>query len=143
MTTRQEILGEIKSTLENIVDSSDNQIFKFIGDTQSPINLDTVPLPAIFYYSGREIRLESDDRAVIGKENWEWYITLEVWAQNTDMEELLEDIHEALYSNYTLGRHAEWSERMGVDFVTIDPAEHLQAMVIPYRVIYRHNLGNM
>lgn len=143
MTVRQEILAEIKTTLENIVDSSYNQVFKFVGDTKSPINLDTVPLPAIFYYSGREIRIETDDRAVIGKENWEWYITLEVWAQDMDMEELLEYIHEALYANYVLGNHAEWCERMGVDFFTIDPNEQLQAMVIPYRVIYRHNLGNM
>lgn len=143
MTTRQEILAEVQTTLENILDTSDVQVFKYIGDSKSPIELDTIPLPAIFFYSDKEIRIENDDRAAIGKENWEWYITLEVWAQDKDMEELLSFIHTAMYTNYTLGHHAEWCERVGVDFFTIDPTAQLQAMVVPYKIIYRHVLGNM
>jgi hypothetical protein len=143
MTTRQEILAEIQTTLENIVNSNGDRVFKFVGDTRSPINLETVPLPSVFFYSGRETRITDGIEAVIGKENWEWVITLEVWAQDNDMEILLEYIHEAMYANYRLGNHAEWSERMGVDFFTIDPAQQLQAMIIAYRAIYRHDLGNM
>lgn len=143
MTTRQEILAEIKSTLEDIVDGNGDKVFKSVGDTRSPIELETVPLPSAFFYSGRETRINEGVEAVIGKENWEWIVTLEIWAQDLDMEELLEYIHEAMYANNTLGNHAEWSERMGVDFFTIDPAQQLQAMVIAYRVIYRHDLGIM
>jgi hypothetical protein len=143
VSKRQSILDEVKRTIENIVDANNDAIFKYVGTIKSPLQLDTIPLPSVFYYSDKEVRLENDDRSVIGKENWEWYVTLEVWAQDKDMEKLLEWIHEAMYANYRLGNYAEWSERMGVDFFVIDPTEQLQAMVIPYKVIYRHDLGNM
>jgi len=48
-----------------------------------------------------------------------------------------------MYANYKLGNYAEWSERMGVDFLTIDPTKQIEDMIIPYRIIYRHTLGDM
>jgi len=142
-TKRQDILARIKTDIEAITDDSDNTVFKFVDITKiPPTSLDVVPFPSCFIYSDRETRLE-DDRAVIGRENWEWYVILEVWALDKDMEELLEYLHEKLFSDYTLNSLASYCERMGVDFFTIEPTRRLESMVIPYRILYRHTQGDM
>lgn len=142
-TKRQTILTAIKTILEGIVDGSGNRRFPHVEVSRiPPTRLDVVPYPAVFVYSDREMRVE-DERAVNRQETWEWYITLEVWAYDKDMEDLLDYIHTAMYANYKFTNTAEWSDRMSVDFFTIDPLQRLEAMAISYRVIYRHSLGNM
>jgi len=142
-TKRQIILEEIKKLLEGIVDNTGKRIFPHVEVSRiPPTSLDTVPYPTIFIYSDRETRLE-DDRAVNRQETWEWFIVLEVWAYDKDMEDLLNYIHTAMYANYRFSNTAEYSSRMGVDFFTLDPTKRLESMAISYRVIYRHSLGNM
>jgi len=143
LTTRQHILDKIKSLLEEIADDSSNFIFKQVEITRTtPPNIETVPLPACFIYSDREYRVE-DERAVVGKETWEWYVILEVWALYEDLEKILQFIHNKIFENYSLGDYASWAERMGIDFYTISPDRDVESMAIPYRILYRHTNGVM
>jgi hypothetical protein len=143
LTTRQHILDDLKTIVEEIADDSSNPVFKQVELTRTiPSDLETVALPACFIYSDREYRVE-DERAVIGKETWEWYIVLEVWAVEEEMEALLKFIHAKLYDHYTVNNYVHWAERMGVDFLTIDPTKSIESMALPYRLVYRHSLGVM
>lgn len=137
MTTRENILAQIKTTLEAVVGMTEVQVNRTI-----PVDIETVGFPCAFVYSGKETRL-TDDRAVIGKENWEWEILIEVWGRDEDMEALLGLVHTAMYNDYSIGGHAEYSYRTGVDMLTIDPERSLEAMLLTYSVIYRHTKGVM
>lgn len=143
LTTRQNILDELKLFLEEVADDSGTPLFKQVEITRmAPPDLETMPLPACFIYSDREYRVE-DERAVIGKETWEWYVVIEVLAMDEEMETILKFIHSKLYTNYDVSDYAEWAERMGVDFFVYDPERRLTSMAIPYRILYRHTLGTM
>lgn len=142
-TKRQNILAAIKTIVEGIT-SGGSRVFPYVDINKiPPTELETVPFPACFIYSDREMKYTEGENAVIGSETWEWYIMLEVWALDKDMETLLSDLHTAMYANYDFDENAEWSERMGIDFYTVDPEMRLEAMVLPFRVVYRHNLGDM
>lgn len=140
---RQTILAAVKTILEGITSGGVRTIPHVEISKIPPVDLETVALPCCFIYSDRETKYLEGDNAVIGSETWEWYIMLEVWALDKEMETLLSSIHSAMYANYEFTNTAEWSERMGVDFYTVDVEQRLEAMIIPYRVIYRHQLGSM
>ena len=140
MTKRQYILNKIKTVIQGISN------FKTVEVGSAKIlttDIETSPLPACFIYSDKETKYLEGENAVIGKETWEWYVVLLVRAIDADLEDLLDLIHTEMYANYKLGNYAEWSERMGVDFLTIDPTKQIEDMIIPYRIIYRHTLGDM
>lgn len=143
LTTRQQILDELKRLMEEAADDSSSPLFKQVELTRTaPPDLETISLPACFIYSDREFRLE-DDKAVIGKETWEWFVVIEVWAMYEELETILKFIHAKIYDNYTIGGYVNWAERTGVDFLTIDPTRNIESMAIPYRIIYRHTSGAM
>jgi len=136
-TTRQNILATFKEELEELSSLSSVEVYKtFPGD------IETVPFPCAFIYSGRESRV-MDGRAVIGKETWQWPIFIEVWSITDDLEFLLGEIHNKLFLNETLSGYAITSYRLGVDIFVVDPDKFLQVMVIEYEVLYRHTKGVM
>jgi hypothetical protein len=142
-TKRQTMLAYLQTIMEATVDDAGVAVFKHVELTRTgPPDLETVAYPACFIYSDREYRLE-DERSVVGSETWEWYIIIEVWAVESTLEAILEFVHKKIYDNYTLNNNANWAERMGVDFLTIDPAQSLESMAIPFRIVYRHTLGLM
>lgn len=136
-TTRENILDRIKTDLTAVTGVNYVTLLQ-----PSPVDLETIAMPAIFIYTGPETRL-SDNRAVIGYENWQWEVILEVWARDTDMEALLGLIHAAMFADEELGNYAVISYRTGVDMQIVDPEQSLQVMVISYEVIYRHVKGVM
>lgn len=136
-TTRVNILERIKTDLTAV---SGVQYVDLLQP--SPVDLDTIDMPAIFIYTGPEVRL-SDNRAVIGYESWQWNVVLEVWTRDTDMEALLGKIHAAMFADEEIGNFAVTSYRTGVDMQIIDPEQSLQAMIIEYEIIYRHIRGVM
>jgi len=136
-TTRENILDTIKTDLTAVTGVNHVALLQ-----PSPVDLDTIALPAIFIYTGPEVRL-ADNRAVIGWETWQWNIIFEVWARDTDMEALLGKIHTAMFNDEEIGNYAVISYRTGVDMQVIDPEQSLQCMVIEYEVIYRHIKGVM
>lgn len=135
---RQLMLDYIKSRLESLSD------FKHVElNRVTPVDLETTPYPCAFVYSGVENRL-TDDRAVIGQENWQWNITIEIWAKNdTDLEDLLKVVHEEMFAHYNLDGNAVYSVRTGSDMFTVDPSRFLKGMTVDYMVIYRHEKGIM
>jgi len=135
---RQLILDYIKTRLSGLSALKHVELNRV-----TPVDLETTPYPCVFVYSGTEVRL-TDDRAVIGQENWQWNITLEVWAKDdTDLEDLLRVIHEEMYNHYTLDGNAVYSVRIGSDMFTVDPSRYLKGMTVDYMVIYRHEKGIM
>jgi hypothetical protein len=143
-TTRQDILTVIKSTIEGIVASNDVRRFKsVILGRMPPSNTQNVPYPTCFIYSDRETRIDEGIEAVIGMETWSWMVVLEVWASDAIMESLLNDIHTAMYTNRYFSNHACYSERVGIDFLIVDASNQITAMLVPYRIVYRHKLGDM
>lgn len=137
MTKRQDILEQLKSMIETVYEVKYVEI-----NRMTVLDLDTVPMPCVFIYSGREVRA-TDDESVIGFENWDWNIVVEVWANDMDLEDLLGKIHAAIYEDYTLGNLASYILRTGVDMLVVDPEKLLKAMLIDYQVKYRHQIGVM
>jgi len=132
-TTRQNILNQLKTTLEKVTALQQVEINRTI-----PIDLDTTPFPCAFIYSVRETKL-SDDRSVIGYENWEWLLNIEVWLDSrNDQEILLGEIHHELASDNQIGGYAVTSDRIGSIMYVVEPDRSISAMILEYSVIYRH-----
>lgn len=143
-TKRQNILETIQDTIEAIVDGDGAKVFNDVSIGKEPPNeLENKSLPCCYIWSDRETRYTEGEEAVIGKETWEWFVIIEIWSLDKDRETLLNYIHTAMYNDYRIGNYAEYSERWGVDLFTIDPEKRLELMLIPYRIIYRHELGVM
>ncbi len=136
-TTRENILDTIKTNITAVTGISSASLLQ-----PSPVDLDTIAMPAAFIYTGAEVRL-ADNRAVIGYETWQWEVFIEVWARDTDMEALLGLIHSKMYLDEEIGNYAVISYRTGVDMQVVDPEQSLQVMLITYEVIYRHVKGTM
>jgi hypothetical protein len=136
-TTRKKILNRFETLMKSISDFKYTEI-----NRMTIVDIDTVPFPSVFIYSGQENRLK-DDRAAIGYENWDWRVFLEVWGENADMEEMLRKIHRTVFEDYTLGGNCFEAVRMGAEMWVVDPDRILTAMLIEYSVTYRHPLGIM
>jgi hypothetical protein len=135
MTTRQHILEEIYNALTTITDIKYLEI-----ERSTPLEIDSIPFPAVFIYSGPEMRVE-DNRGVIGYETYEWNISIECWGTNVDMEDLLGQIHTVMFINNEFHDYACYSYRMGVSHLVVDPDQSLRAMILEYVVLYRHVQG--
>jgi hypothetical protein len=133
-TTRQNILSQIETDLNTI-----SSLKKVMLNQSSVLDLETVPLPCAFIYSGPETRVDG----VIGYENWSWKIYIEVWARDTEMEDLLNDIHTKMFTDERLGTYADKSFRTGVDLLFLDPERSLQDMIIEYEILFKHVKGIM
>ena len=143
-TKRQNILNTIQEIIRAVTIGTAlvfNSESVKIG-AQPPNNLETASYPQCFIYSSRETRI-TEEQAVIGMETWEWVVFLEIWGSDDVLEDILNAIHSAMYANYKFDDIAEYSERIGIDFQTIDPTQQIESMVIPYRIIYRNINGNM
>jgi len=145
-TTRKRILARFEQNMKSL------GLFKHTEiNRMTVIDIDEVPLPAVFVYSGPEERLREKETnrttlqysPLIGKENWEWKIYLEVWGENLDLEEVLGSIHEVMFADYRVGGEAVEAVRSGVEMWVIDPERIITAMLIEYTVVYRHELGKM
>ncbi len=138
-STRKLILDKFVSVLETLSSLSHVEKKKI-----TPVDIETVPFPAAFVFSGAERKLGAgDSNAVIGYENWNWRVTIEVWAKDTDMENLLKEIHDLMWTNRKLGNYAVTTDRVGVDFLIVDIEQSIEAMLIDFDVIYRHTKGVM
>jgi hypothetical protein len=139
MTKRETVLTNIETILLSVTD------LKSVGGDLHPsiLDLETAVFPGAFVYGGNDNRL-TDDRAVIGYENWEWENEIEVFVRGTDTrEDLLGKIHKAMYDDRDIGGAAVTSWRKGVQKFTIDPDNLFFAMMITYAVVYRHTSGTM
>jgi hypothetical protein len=136
-STRQEILNEWITILGTLSTLKHVELKKI-----TPVDLETVVFPCAFLFGGAEQKL-NDGRAVIGYENWLWRVTLEVWGKDQDMEALLKEIHDLMWTNRSIGGHAVTSERVGVDFLVVDVEQSVEAGLIDFDVIYRHTKGVM
>jgi hypothetical protein len=136
MSKRQDILDYIKETLEGVSGMANVEVNRSI-----PVDIETVDFPSAFVYSGPVMRLINDNRSVIGYENWEWTILIEVWGKDQDMEALLALVHAALFAKEQMGGLAASSYIVGVDMMTIDVDRHMESMLIQYTVVYRHARG--
>lgn len=136
-TKRTQILAHIKSILETVQSLRSVDINK-----TSVIDLETVAFPCAFIFSDRETKV-GDDRGVIGYENWEWLLSIEVWSdERSNQEEILGEIHAAMASDYTFGGLVPTSDRTGSSFFVLDPTRSISSMVIDYSVLYRHKKGD-
>ncbi len=135
-TVRQNILAQIKAILETVSSLKSVEVNK-----TSVVDLETISLPCAFIFFDREVKL-SDDRSVIGRENWDMGVNLEVWSdERNDQETLLGEIHTAMAADYTIGGYAVTSDRVGASLYVLDPTRSLSSMILDYQVIYRHLNG--
>ncbi len=132
-TTRQNILAQIKTTLEGVESITEVQVNK-----TTPVDIETIGFPCAFIYSGGETRQQNGP---ITYETWEWEIQIELWARDSDMETLLGVVHAAMFADEKIGGYADTSYRTGVDMYVIDPLQSLEAALITYLVRYKHVRG--
>jgi hypothetical protein len=131
---RVTILNNIKTILENVSGINYVEI-----DRATPPDWETQVLPAAFIYQGEEVR--DDSNSTIGNETWNWEIFIEVIANDTDLETLLQNIHNDMYADYTLSSIVLNSYRTGSTFYYIDPESRLKSMILAYTVRYDHAQG--
>jgi hypothetical protein len=136
MSVRQDILDRIAVDLRAVPAIKE----VFINRTMA-VDIETASFPCAFVYSGNVTRLLSDNRSVIGYENWEWLVPIEVWGKDQDMEVLLATLHAALFDDEKLNGLAVTSYITGVDMLTLDVDRHIEAMLIQYTVVFRHARG--
>lgn len=136
---RQKILTGFKEILEDIDTISLNHVEI---NRSTPVDLDIVPFPACFIYSGPE-ELAADEEQVVGHETFKWEVVIEAWLKEGDVSEeyLLGEVHKAIFADYTLGGNAAYSRRIGSQFQVLDPDRAMRAMRINYVVTYRHRIG--
>jgi hypothetical protein len=134
-TKRQQILSSIANTLCQVSAIQTVSINK-----SDPVDLDTIPMPACFVYSGPQNRAGDDD-TIMGYETFEWTVIVEVFAENVDMETLLGQIHNKMFFNCHQSGTAEFSWLSGVNIFLIDPLRQLQMMSLEFYVLYRHPMG--
>lgn len=108
------------------------------------VSREDVPYPAAFIFGEEEIRKENPE---IGSEEWDWNLSIEIWADaSTNMEALLKDIHAALSADgddFTLGGLVHWVARTGMEPFIVSTDEEVQVMLIRYQVTYSHPQGVM
>ncbi|RLA87316.1 MAG: hypothetical protein DRG40_00710 [Deltaproteobacteria bacterium] len=132
-TIRQKILQRVAQDLLAL-----NSIKSAEVERLSPLDLDTLPLPSVFVYPGREVR----ETETMGHETWRLEVQVEAWAKEEQLEGLLGEIHQALYQDRRLGGLALSLVRAGSDMYVVDPSRALGGMLITFEVLYRHAVGD-
>lgn len=136
MSKRANILNKIKEVIKSV------PLIKTVEvDRLDSIDLAKLPLPSVFIYGGNDNRVDSGRDATIGFETWDWEIFIEAWAKDADMEKLLAEIHKVMYQNNKLGGLADYSARYGSEVFVVDPTRRIKGILLKYRVLFRHPLG--
>lgn len=136
-TKRQSILNRIKTILEGV-----SSIKKVDINKSSPVDIETTPFPCAFVYSGKDAKIIEGEYAVIGYENWDWLVNIEIWYGESDTQEtLLGEVHTAMYADHSIGGYAVTSNRTGSEIYVLDPERAVNAMILDYQVIFRHKNG--
>ena len=94
-------------------------------------------LPAAWVFSGKEVRGDFK----YGVEWWEWDIVIQVWAQNEDMEELLDQVNAAIYQRYVDEEFVEILYRKSAELYVTDSDGQQQGWVLVYHNTYETNKG--
>lgn len=138
-STRQQILDYITGTVLN-----DLGIFEKIFQNESvPVDIETQPLPIAFVFSGPEEKLMSGPNAVIGYENWNWRIAIEIWVNESDAEATLKTVHDAMWTSRSLNSLAVSSDRVGADIQPVEIENKIVCLLLDYDVLFRHTKGQM
>ena len=98
--------------------------------------LDT-KLPAAWVFSGKEVRGDFK----YGAEWWDWDIIIQVWAENEDMEELLEAVNAAIYKRYVDEEFVEILYRKSAELYVTDSDGQQQGWVLVYHNTYETAKG--
>ena len=135
MTTRREqILDQIEVNLLTVATMKEVKVNK-----SDPLDMETAVLPCSWVFSGSDTRVSG----VVGYENWQWEVFIEVWAQDTNMEELLGAIHQAMFAGRNMNGLADNSYRTGCQMFAVDPEHSIEGMLLTYKVEFKHPLGIM
>lgn len=145
-TLRKQILDKSKSMLQAVTDDGGSIVFGDVFVSKvSPIDLETVSYPCAFVYSGPEKDLNVSG-APNTYESWDWIITIEVWARDEDMEDLLKYVHKKfaeLYPTGMIGGLAIDVKRKSCSgTLSVDPTKSLAAIMMDFSVQYRHVFGS-
>lgn len=135
MTIRQNILSNIKTTLEAITDFKKVELNRV-----TPLDLDIVPLPIVFIFSGNE---DKSNETVIGSKAVakDWEINIELFARDTDMEGLIGKVELEMMKDFRRNGNAETTERTGIEIHVLEPDKSLIGVLMRYNVLYRHQFG--
>ena len=138
-TLRQNILAQFKTNIEGITSIGLEHVEI---NRSTPVDLDVVPFPACFIYSGPEELADAAEQ-VVTRETYKWEVKLEFWLKEGDVSEefVLGEVHKTMFADYTLGNNAARSQRIGSAFQIADHDRAIRAMQITYVVIYRHRSG--
>ncbi|MCK5235475.1 MAG: hypothetical protein KAR06_00705 [Deltaproteobacteria bacterium] len=129
-TTRQDILADIKSTLNGISVIKQVSVGKV-----SAVDIEKVAFPVCFVFSEDETKAEPKSDLV---ETWIWHIGLEIWSKNSDMETMMGLIQTAMNEDRTCGGNAIFCERISSDRYMIDPSKFIMGLSMTYEIKYRH-----
>jgi hypothetical protein len=140
MTNRQDILENLKTAIETVAGMKAVDVNKI--DTR---DLQDTPLPASWIFSGSETRAEF----IYKREHWSWDVIIQVWARDTDMEDLLDKVNTAIYAMYQAlyvnvdGAIVTNLYRDTSDLYEVDSDESLKGWVITYKIFYNTDKGTI
>lgn len=132
-TIRQLLLKNIGDTLAEISEIKTVQVQKF-----SPLELDTLPLPAAFVYAATEVRKDETSATEI----WDFEVAVEVWAKEDELEQLLGLVHKKLYEDRRRGGMALKTERLDSSTFIVDPERSLGGILMTFLITYYNKLGD-
>ena len=135
MPTKRELILTTVETQVNTVGTLNTVTIKRTLETDK----ETLALPAAFIYPGSSSRVND---APIGQEGFDWEVVVQCWAQETNMEQLLADIHAAVQADTTLGGLVEWIYITGTEIFYVDGDELLQGIQITFTTRYEHDEGS-
>lgn len=139
MSTRQNILNQFVTDISAMTVVPLQEVHQ---KQPTLADVEKLSFPSAFVYTGVETRVE-DSRAVIGYENWDMEVVVEVWSKEDNLESILEEIHAAIFADYTLGGNAVEAKRLGSDTWILDYEGTWYVLYIPFAVFFRHVRGIM
>lgn len=146
-SNRQNIIEDIKTTLEAIVDGSGDSIFQQVKIKKLEMpDLDVVCQPAAFIFPAEENLLinETDgDRPQLGKDNWHFYVDIVFFGKNIDAEDYLKYIHDALEVDPRRGGYAEITKRFSYSPFSIEVIPDTMAGMITFKIFHRTKYKDM
>ena len=135
-TKRQLILASAKTLLE----SASGMQYVEITKANLP-DFDGKPYPCAYVAIPTESR-NTDEYALMGKENWKGELLVEVWVDGkSDIEVVLGAVKAVLSVNNRFGGNACFSAITKVEQFIIDPLKERQGMFLHYDIWYFNTPG--
>lgn len=134
MTERQKILKELEKIINGVKDIAHVEVNKVTLP-----DVEQADFPACFIYAGNQAL--SGRFVLVGQKVWEWEILVQVYAPDSQIEDLLGKVSNKIAKNPTLNKSAIDCDLETIDINVFDLDRSIVSLVMVFNTIYRHEFG--